>query len=115
MQKTYINRGNRGNRGNLKSRSIIYYILGVLEVLFAFRLGFKILGANPQSTFVDSIYSITNIFLTPFSDIFRKAVSEGIETQSVLEPTLIIAMIVYAIIAWGLTKFIEINSNNRRW
>ena len=97
------------------SRKIIYYILGVLEVLFTFRLVFKILGANPQSAFVDTIYSITSLFLTPFNDIFRKAVSEGIETQSVLEPTLIIAMIVYAVIAWGLAKLIEINSNNRRW
>ena len=98
------------NYGNIRAKKIVYYILGVLEVLFAFRLVFKILGANPQSTFVDVIYSITNLFLTPFSGIFRMATTQGIETQAVLEPTLIIAMLVYAAIGWGIAKLIEISS-----
>jgi hypothetical protein len=103
----------RENQGNLKNRKIIYYILGILEVLFAFRLVFKILGANPASAFVGIIYSVTNLFLTPFVGIFRGAVSKGIETQSVLEPPLIIAMIVYALLAWGIVKLIEIGSKNK--
>jgi hypothetical protein len=103
----------RENQGNLKIRKIIYYILGILEILFAFRLVFKILGANPGSTFVGLIYSITNLFLTPFTGIFRGAVTKGIETQSVLEPPLIIAMIVYAILAWGIVKLIEIGNKNK--
>jgi hypothetical protein len=101
------------NQGNLKIRKIIYYFLGILEVLFAFRLAFKILGANPQSTFVVIIYSVTDLFLAPFVGIFRMAVSKGIETQSVLEPTLIIAMIVYALLSWGIVKLIEISSNHK--
>ena len=95
--------------GNLKARKIVYYILGVLEVLFAFRLVFKILGANPQSSFVSFIYSVSQAFLSPFSGIFPSAVTKGIETQSVLEPTTIIAMIVYAVVAWGIVKLIEIS------
>lgn len=89
----------------------IYYVLGVLEVFFAFRFIFKILGANLESTFVSFVYSATNLFLTPFTGIFRMAVSEGIETKSVLEPTLIIGMIVYALLAWGVVKLIEIIAN----
>jgi hypothetical protein len=94
-----------------QSRKYILYLLGVLEVFFAFRFVFKILGASMESTFVSFIYSATNLFLSPFNGIFRMAVSEGIETKSVLEPTLIIAMIVYALIAWGIVKLIEIISN----
>lgn len=101
------------NQRNLKTRKIIYYILGVLEVLFAFRLAFKVLGANAESTFVAIIYSVTNLFLAPFTGIFRTAVTEGIETQSVLEPPLLIAMIVYAVIAWGIVKLFEISSNHK--
>lgn len=101
------------NQKNLKSRKLIYYALGVLEVLFAFRLVFKVLGANPQSTFVDIIYKLTNIFLAPFVGIFRMAVTKGIETQSILEPPLIIAMIVYASIAWGIVRLIEIMTNRK--
>ncbi|MDA8229358.1 MAG: YggT family protein [Desulfitobacterium hafniense] len=101
------------NQENSMTRKIIYYILGFLEVLFVFRLIFKILGANPQSTFVAMIYSITKLFIAPFIGIFRMAVSKGIETQSVLEPTLIIAMIVYALLAWGIVKLINISSNQK--
>ncbi len=95
-------------QNNLKHRKIVYYILGVFEAIFAFRLVFKLLGANPGSTFVSLIYTISGAFLTPFSGIFRSAINEGIETKSVLEPTTIIAMIVYALIAYGIVRLIEI-------
>jgi len=101
------------NSSNSKVRRIIYYILGILEILFSFRLILKVLGANPGSAFVSIIYSVTNLFLKPFYGIFRIAVSEGIETQSVLEPALIVAMIVYAALAWGISKFIDIIDNKK--
>ena len=97
------------DHGHLKAMKIVYYILGVLEVLFAFRLVFKLLGANPQSPSVSFIYTVSQAFLAPFSGIFRSAVTKGIEAQSVLEPTTIIAMIVYAVVAWGIVKLIEIS------
>jgi len=103
----FVNKNN-----DSKGEKYIYYVLGVLEVLFAFRFVFKILGANIESTFVSFIYASTNLFLTPFTGIFRFAVSEGIETKSVLEPALIIGMIVYALLAWGIVKLIKINRKN---
>jgi glucan phosphoethanolaminetransferase (alkaline phosphatase superfamily) len=89
---------------NSQSKRIIYYILGIIEVLLAFRLVFKILGANPASGFVSFIYTVTGIFLTPFNAIFRTASTQGIETSAVLEPSTIIAMVVYALIAWGIVE-----------
>jgi len=101
------------NESNLKYRKLIYYVLGVLEVLFTFRLVLRVLGSNPQSTFVHGIYSITNIFIAPFAGILRVAVTDGIETKAVLEPALIVAMIVYALVAYGIVKLIEIISNRK--
>jgi hypothetical protein len=101
------------NNGNLKARKYVYYILGVLEVLFAIRLVFKLLGANPGSTFVTFIYSITEVFLLPFASIFRTTVVKGVETQAVLEPATIIGMIIYALAAWGINKLIEINKKSK--
>ena len=98
---------------NIKARKIVYYILGALETLFAFRLIFKVLGANPESPFVNVIYTITGIFLAPFEGIFRMAVTDGIETQSVLEPQLIIAMVSYAVLAWGVIKLIELSGRQK--
>ena len=92
----------------MKPRKVVYYILSVLEAFFAFRLIFKILGANPESTFVSIIYTISGAFLAPFTGIFRTASTKGIETKSVLEPSTIIAMIVYALIAYGIVRLIEL-------
>lgn len=98
---------------NIKARKITYYILGALETLFAFRLIFKVLGANPESPFVSIIYKVTEIFLAPFKGIFRLAVADGIETQAILEPQLIIGMITYAVLAWGIIKLIELGGRQR--
>ncbi|WP_088228014.1 YggT family protein [Desulfosporosinus sp. FKB] len=97
---------------HLKAKQIVYYVLGVLEVLFTFRLIFKLLGANPLSPFVSLIYAVTQVFLAPFSGIFPSAVTKGLETQSVLESSTIIAMIVYAVLAWGVLKLIDISRNS---
>lgn len=93
-------------KGSFTARRLIYYVLGLLEILLAFRLILKLLGANPGSGFVAFIYSITHIFLTPFTAIFRSAVTDGIETTAVFEPSTMIAMVVYALIAWGIVKLL---------
>ncbi len=92
----------------IKARNVVYYILGILEVLFALRFIFKFLGANPASGLTIFIYNITGIFLAPFSGIFTPVVTRGIEASSVLEPAVIIAAIIYALLARGITRFIEI-------
>ena len=97
---------------NLKLIRIIYYILGIFEVLFSFRLIFKLLGANPENTIVSTIYSVSKPLLSPFTGIFRSVTTEGIEsTQSVLELTTIIAMVIYAVVAWSIVKLIQINGD----
>lgn len=92
---------------------IVYYLLGILEALLGIRLILKLLGANPESAFVTFIYNVTGIFLAPFEGIFRNAISSGIETKSVLEPGTIIAMLIYALIAWGIVKLIRIIKNRK--
>jgi len=89
-------------------KRVVYYILGVIEALLGFRLVFKLLGANPENAFVSAIYSISDLFLAPFVGIFRTATAQGVETQAVLEPATIIAMAVYALVAWGIVKLIDI-------
>ncbi len=106
----------RSGNNNLilrKSVQVVHYILGAFETLFAFRLVFKFLGANPESTFVSLIYAISKNFLTPFSGIFSAAVNDGMETESVLELNTIIAMIVYALIGYGIVRLIEIYGSSK--
>jgi len=87
---------------------IVYYLLGFLEILLTFRLIFKLLGANAANSFVSVIYSLTNILIIPFAGIFNTAISQTGSTQFVFEPSTIIAMIVYAVIAYGLVRLIDI-------
>lgn len=100
MEKTY--------NGYTLAKRLVYYGLGVLESLLAFRFIFRLLGANPQSVFVAFIYALTRIFLAPFINIFKPFVTEGIETRAVFEPATLIAMIVYGLIAYGIVRLIDI-------
>lgn len=103
----------KSRRPNTQLRNFAYYILGILEAFFAFRLVFKLLGANPGNMFISFIYSVSGTLITPFRGIFRSAVNQGIETKSVLEPMTIIAMIVYALVVYGIVRLVEILSNSR--
>lgn len=93
-----------------KFSQIIYFFLGALEVLLVFRFILKLTGASQGSTFVQFIYSVSGIFILPFEGIFRRAVADGAMTSSVVEPATIIAMIVYAILAWGVVALIKMLS-----
>jgi hypothetical protein len=93
---------------------LIYFIFGALEVLLVFRLVLKLMGANPASAFVNFIYSLTRIFILPFEGIFRRGFTEGIETTSVLEPSVIVAIVVYAVVAWGVVMLVRILSRERQ-
>ena len=96
------------------SEYLIYYIFGALEILLSFRLVLKMMGASITSTFVAFIYGLTGLFILPFEGIFRRGVTQGLETASVLEPATIIAMIVYIIMAWGIVKLIKIFSGEKQ-
>ena len=84
---------------------IVNFVLGVLEVLLIFRFFFKLLGANPQNIFARFVYWVTDIFMFPFSGLFHNAAVTG---QKVFEPAILIAMIVYVLIALGAGKFLLI-------
>jgi hypothetical protein len=90
-------------------QNIVWYILGFIEILLAFRFVLKLLGANPASGFVNFIYSITGILTAPFDSIFGVTRATAGETRSVFEPSILVAGAVYALIAWGIVKLITIN------
>lgn len=97
-----------------KREYLIYYFFGTLEILLAFRLVLKLMGASISSAFVRLIYGLTGIFILPFEGIFRRGLSQGIETTSILEPSTFVAIIVYALIAWGIVKLVQISSGEQQ-
>jgi hypothetical protein len=93
---------------------IVYFIFGALEILLTFRLVLKLMGASLSSNFVSAVYDFTKIFIWPFEGIFRRGFAEGVETTSVFEPSTLVAIIVYAILAWGIVKLIQIFAGERQ-
>ena len=93
---------------------LIYFVFGALDILLAFRLVLKLMGASLSSGFVDFIYAITGIFIMPFEGIFRRGFAQGVETTSVLEPATLVALVVYIILAWGIVKLVRITSGEKQ-
>jgi len=83
-----------------RGTQIVWYILGIVEALLAFRFVLKLLAANPNAGFSSFIYGVTYIFATPFLNVFRVARVEG----SIVEWTTLLAMFVYWIVAIGIIK-----------
>ncbi len=103
-----------GASSTQKIEYLIYYVLGALEILLAFRLIFKLTGASLASGFVRAIYTLTSIFIYPFEGIFRRGVAPGLEMSAVFEPATLVAIIVYAILAWGIVKLVRITSGEKQ-
>lgn len=87
-----------------RAYQIIWYILGIIEVLLVFRFILKMFAANPASGFANLIYTLSQPFVAPFNGLFNIAVVQG----SVFEWTTIVAGVVYAIIAYGLVKLFQL-------
>lgn len=87
-----------------RSNQVIWYILGVVEVLLVFRLVLKVLGANPYTGFTNFIYTTTNPLALPFRGIFATSTSGN----SVFEWSTIIAVFVYLCVAWGLVYLLNL-------
>ncbi|HEX7586494.1 MAG TPA: YggT family protein [Patescibacteria group bacterium] len=84
-----------------RGTQIIWYLLGLVEILLAFRFVLKLLGANPAAGFTSFIYGITYVFTAPFLSVFRIT---RVVAGSVFEWTTLLAMFVYWVLAFGIIK-----------
>lgn len=83
---------------------VIWYIVGLIEVLLIFRVVLKVLAANPTSGFVNLIYTLSDPFALPFTGIFGVTVAAG----SVFEWSTLIAGVVYLLIGVGLVELMQL-------
>ena len=88
------------------ARALTYLIYGfVTVVLIILTLGFFLLlfGANPQADFAEWVYRSLNRVMAPFRGIFRPIPLDG---RSVLDTSVLFAMIIYGIVAMLLHALI---------
>ncbi len=84
---------------------IMWSLLAFLEILLAFRVVLRLIGANPSSGFAILMYGITGVIIAPFVGLVPTTVFEG---GSALETSTLIGMVVYALIFLGLTYCIRL-------
>lgn len=85
-------------------KDLLSLIMGVVETILTFRFVLKLLGANPQTPFVQWIYDMSAPLLQPFVYMFpTPSVNGGYS----LEFTTLFALFAYAFAGYILTEVLD--------
>jgi uncharacterized membrane protein len=91
-------------RYNFRAAAVVGFIVGAVDILIAARFLGKLFGASTQSAFANGIYSISAPLVAPFQGIFGNSGSKA----NSFETADLVAIVVYAVIGWGLVMLIRI-------
>jgi len=89
----------------IKVEKIVYLIYGILAGLLLIRFTLSLFGANRLNAFADLIYSVTDPLVAPFRGLFNIDATYGVSRFDVES---LIAIIVYGLIAWVITKALDL-------
>jgi uncharacterized protein YggT (Ycf19 family) len=89
---------------------VVYVVFAILIALIVIRVILKALAANPGAGFSSFVYGITAPFVAPFQGIFNTPQTNN---GSVFEFSSVVAIIVYALVAWAIVRLIEIMDRRR--
>ena len=98
-----------GGSTNDRAIQIIWWVVGLVDILIAIRFVLKMFGANTTAAFVRFMYDLTWPLVAPFHGIFNTA-QEG---RSIFEPESLVAVLIYALIGWGIVSLIRLMSRSR--
>ena len=87
------------------AKRVIWYVAGVIIILLALRVILLLLAANQGNAFVDFIYAVGGVFAAPFYGIFNYTPHYG---HFYFEISSVVAAVIYALVAWGLTELLDI-------
>ena len=83
---------------------LIWLLFGVIDGLIALRIVLKFIAANPTSEFARFLYSLTDVFLAPFAGL----VGSPVIGSGVIEIYSMIAIVVYALLAWLVVRLFRL-------
>lgn len=83
-----------------KVTQFVWLIFGVVDGLLGLRFLLKLLGANPNSPVSTLIYGITEPLLAPFHALLGQPQVGDV----VFEPGTLVAILVYALVAWVIIR-----------
>lgn len=82
---------------------VVSYAFGVIEVFIALRVVLLLFGANQAAGFVAFVYGVSAPFMAPFNAVFQTSTAAG----ATFEWSALVALAVYALIAWGIVTLIR--------
>lgn len=91
--------------GMVMLQRVIWFITGVILIIIALRFVLLLLGANRDAGFTDFIYNLSGVFVSPFVGIF----GEPTYGSSVFEIASLLAIVVFALVGWGIGKLLTIS------
>jgi hypothetical protein len=86
-----------------RTYQVVWYILGIIELLLGFRVALKALGADQTGGFTSLVYAVSEPFALPFSGVLPAQV----RGTSFFEWSTLIAAAVYALLAFGLVHLMQ--------
>jgi hypothetical protein len=96
--------GYREKKAIFRVYQFIWYILAFIEICLAFRFVFRLSAARAGSPFVSLIYQLTAPLVAPFRGIYPTMNVSG----STFEWVILIAMLVWAIVAYAIIYIFQI-------
>lgn len=100
VESEVVSTSNPGRR----AVELTYLAFGVIDGLLLIRLVLKLLGANPAAGFTRWTYGVTDVLLAPFHNLLPTLGTE----HSQLEMSVVVAILVYALAGWALTRLVAI-------
>jgi uncharacterized protein YggT (Ycf19 family) len=87
-----------------RATQLVYLIFGLIDGVLLIRLVLKLLGANPHAGFASFVYGLSDFFLVPFKNLLPTIGNE----HSLLEVSLVVAILVYALLGWAIARLVEV-------
>lgn len=97
-------------RGLARVSQVVDYLFYVVYALLALRLLLALLAARSGAGFVQFIRTVTDPFYAPFRGIVA---SPATETGHTLALPIVIAIIVYALVHWGINGLLRLMAHRR--
>lgn len=88
---------------------LVWFVIGVINAILALDFVLRLLAANNVG-FAHLIYGLGRVFAAPFDGIFNITVADG---ASVIKWSDLLAIVVYSLIGWGITKLVRIMATPR--
>lgn len=90
---------------------LIYFVFGAIITFILLRIILLMLSANDNNGIVSFVYSVSNVFVAPFHNMFNYTPAYG---SFVFEPSSLVAIIVYSFVMWGLVSLVTLGTREVR-